>query len=198
MVKRMVKRVVIAMVAMVAVLGPEAKAHYYTKTGIFIHSILCSVDISAFPNPTQHPAVGACTVVAAFVESLCRNPGGQEVFGESATNETSVTQEQLTNANVTNKKKGTGHVDLVVSDQFLLNRPDLLCVNPNWSVVAVLIRNLTAKVDMSTCVDELCSQLNLETTFQTNCTLPAVFNLEDNPPPAGTPYVCDEGVFAHH
>ncbi len=193
----MVKRVFTALALTVVLLGPEAKAHYYTSSGFFIHSVLCGVNITSLPNPEQHPAKAVCTVVASFVESLCQNPAGQEVFGEAATQLTGVSQEQLDAGNVTDKKKGTGHVDVVISDDFLLARPDLLCVNPNWSVVDTLVRSLRAKVEIFTCTDESCSESSLATRFETDCTLPSQYSLEDNPPPQGTAYVCAEGEFEH-
>jgi hypothetical protein len=205
----MLKRFVMIGLLGISVIGMlrTAEAHYIpTLSGWAWHSVECIVDLKSVPSPTTHPALTECVVNTALVEVLCRNPASHEVApGRSARRVTLVTQEQLEEGNITNKKKGLAHVEVTVSDEPLLN-PEF-CVNRNWIPIDVLIREMAAEINTYECTGPAGNEcgdgfLNLASTVTANCVLPAEINFDDYPdnlPPEGTDvqYECTNKVTEH-
>lgn len=186
-------------ISLAAILGTEAKAHYVpTLSGWGWHSVQCNVDLKGVPNPSTKPAVVECVVSTALVEILCQNPAGHDVQpGQPAIQMTLIAQHQIEDKNITDKKKGKAHVEVLVPDDSLLKSE--FCVNPNWIPIDVLIREMTAQINTYECVGPAgapCSVLRRASIVQAECALPAEFNF-GNLPPVGTPYECTDKVTVH-
>jgi hypothetical protein len=181
-------------------LGTVSEAHYQGYiAGVHVSSVSCILGLKAVPNPATHPAAVQCVVATALVELLCKNPAGHEVRpGQAATQVILVAQDQIDQGNITDKKKGKAEVEVRVPDDPLLN--PAFCVNPNWIPIEVLIRELTAQINVYECIgpaEDACSVLGtLASTVEADCTLSAEFDF-DNLPPPGTPYECAVGAFVH-
>lgn len=179
-----------------AALGPEAEAHLagtYKIGGSWVHlaSFKCVNDIGAVPNPDTHPAVFQCTAIVTKVLLLCANPKGNDVRpGEASTKTTVIVQDRINESDITNKKKGLAHKELVFPDDPFLN--PAFCVNPNWIPIEVLVTELTGQMDVFECTSEdldPCATRVLTYTERKDCMLPPQYDF-DNPPPTGTPYDC--------
>jgi hypothetical protein len=132
------------------------------------------------------------TEPVGLVEILCRNPAGHDVHpGQSATQVTLVAQDQIDQGDITDKKKGKAHVEVLVRDDPLLN-PEF-CVSPNWIPIDVLIREMTAHINTYGCdgpAENPFSVLGqLASTVEADCVLPAQFNFDNYPnnPPYWNP-----------
>ena len=179
-----------------AALGPEAEAHLagtYKIGGTWVHisSFSCINDIGGVPNPDTRPSLFQCTATATKVLILCKNPQGHDVHpGEAATKTTVVVQDRIEESDITNKKKGLAHKEIVFEDGPFLNPES--CVNPNWIPFDVLVTELTGQMDVFECTSQdfdPCSTKVLTYTELKECMLPPQYDF-DNPPPPETPYDC--------
>jgi hypothetical protein len=196
-----------------------AEAHYVpTFSGWAWHSVLCSVDLKSVPSPDAHPAVVTCEVITLQIESLCAVPGNDNlVSGSSGLQVVLVGETPLSQGNITDKKKGKAHVDVVVgSPDGLPNDPPLdndFCVNPNWTNIANLIRSFKSQIKTFKCLSDECTSTLLVSTVEAQCTLPPEFNFDGydhngtppipaddscpNCPEVGEAYDCPDPVIAH-
>ncbi len=219
----MSKRFVTITLLSVSVIGMLgiAEAHYVpTLSGWKWHSVQCSVDMKGVPNPTTNPATVECVAETAIVESVCVNPNGHFGFGSSTNPVTLIGIVPIGEEDITNKKKGIAHVEVIIGTaDGQLNDPPLdssFCANDNWTNVANLIRSFTTAINVFKCLDgDACQQLQLVSTVGVPgaCTLPAQFNFDGynvgadpfdpaddtcpNCPVPGTDYVCPPPVFTH-
>ena len=181
----------------ITTLGEQVEAHYLrVSAGYTIwHSTKCDLVLKAVPNPDANPAQFECLVTVTLVDTLCQNPTNHNVNpGQAATQTSIVSTEQITPSDITDKKKGIASVDAVIPDGPLLNNE--FCVNPNWNIVDVLIREATVQYNVWQCVDTSCVSRVLHTSSEFECTLPAQFNFS-NPPLLETPYQCTENFSVH-
>ena len=106
-----------------------------------------------------------------------------------------VAEATITDANITDKKKGRADVNARIEDDAegspLMN-PNL-CVNPNWTPVDVLSTKVEATVETAECTgtDPLnpCSSSTVAYREKIACALPPGYSVSNQPPP-GTPYEC--------
>lgn len=174
-----------------------AEAHYLrTSTGyVFWHSTKCDLTLKSVPDPDSNPAQFECFVTVTLVDSLCENPQNRNVApGQAATQTSIVATEQFTPEDITDKKKGLAHVEAVIPDDPLLKNE--FCVNPNWHITDVLIREATVQYNVYQCSDTSCTTKVLHSSSESSCSLPAQFDFT-NPPVPGDGYECTENFFAH-
>jgi hypothetical protein len=185
---------------LVAALGPAAEAHLAgTIRGIHYRSIECVDDISGVPgtalgtDPTK-PATVTCSALGKRIEILCQNPAGNNVSGNSATQITVSTTDQINHQDITNKKKGIAEKILHISDEpFLDSR---FCVNPNWTPINVLVTDVLITVEVKQCTDSSCLTEIITSKEVQACVIPEGYSVENLPPP-GTEYIC-ESVSKRH
>jgi hypothetical protein len=91
-----------------------------------------------------------------------------------------------------NKVKGKASDEIEVDTDVLLSLD--ICVNPNWTPIAALIRQAAASINTYVCkfkdpalceTNDFPQNFNLVSSASATCTLPAEFTL-DNLPPDGT------------
>lgn len=177
-----------------AVVIPRADAHYiYVSGRLVYHSLGCEWALKGVPNTLSKPAVTECRSVITLVDTLCENPQNRSVVpGQAATQTVLVGQEPFTEGNLTGKGKATVSVS-IADDAVLAALQDVpgVCVNPNWHLVAALVREVTVDLSVYECTNEACSTNTgvLASTATLDCSLPEGFSIL-LPPPDGTEYEC--------
>lgn len=160
-------------------------------TPIHYKSLLCNLFIKSVPSPDVKPSQFQCTATVHLVQVLCLNPSGHETKGEAATQVAIVATSEINNGDITDKKKGIAFKELDIPDDPLLD-PEF-CVNPNWTPIKALAVELTAELEVAECTgpdSDPCS-VTVPTWIETHdCVLPPGFDIQDNPPPPGTPATC--------
>lgn len=182
-----IKTIGLILVALLAMLGTKAEAHYmYVNGEYYYHSVGCQATIGSLSNPPDPLAV-QCVVTTAQVETLC-----QDLSIVSLPIQLSLSaQVQI--------PPGQTQVEVLVSDSPLLN-PAVNNTCGNLAPIAALIRNMASTVTISQCVGSDCSVRLVTSTAQAQCALPAGYNLSNYPanlPPDGTPFTCTAPVTVH-
>lgn len=210
----MFKRVVtigVLAVGMFGMRGSEAKAHLAGTTFIptyrHIASYDCTGTFGQVPSLVQHPALFECVAVVRAFQVVCQNPQGSIVTPGIPSGPITVTQfasSQITEADLTDKKKGKATKTLALPDT-VLEAGDTICSkrNRNWTAADELV--LIADVTLRTfdCADESCSVTVPAYEALLHCTVPPQYSLPDNPPPGTpqmpvpTPYDCTVVQEAH-
>ena len=182
-----IKTIGLTLVALLAMLGTKAEAHYmYAGGDWYYHSVGCQATIGSLLNPPDPLAV-QCVVTTALVETLC-----SDLSIVSLPIQVSLSaQVQI--------PPGQTQVEVLVSDSPLLN-PTVNNACGSLVPIDVLIRNFASVVTISKCVGLGCLVQLVTSTAAATCTLPAGYNLVNYPanlPPDGTPFTCTNPVIVH-
>jgi hypothetical protein len=174
-------------VALLAMLGTKAEAHYmYVDGEYYYHSVGCQVTIGSLASPPDPLACG-CLVVTAQVETLCPDLSIVSL------------PIQLNLSNQVLIPPGQTQVEVPVSDKPLLD-PAVNTACGGVAPIAALIRNFASTVTISKCFGLGCLVKLVTSTAVTTCTLPALYDLVNYPanlPPDGAPFTCASPIIAH-
>ena len=183
-----VKTIGLLGLALLAMLGTTAEAHYtYARGTYYYHSVGCDVTIGSVAYPPDRLEV-KCQVDATQVELLCPGNVTQILnFGNS----------QLRLVADAQLDPGETRVEVDVDDSPLLDSPLLMTCDGSQPPLNVLIHSMVAKVTISKCASLVECLVPLVTeTAVTGCVLPAQFNF-DNLPPDYTEYTCTAPFKVH-
>jgi hypothetical protein len=174
-------------VALLAMLGTKAEAHYmYVDGEYYYHSVGCQVTIGSLASPPDPLAVG-CLVVTAQVETLCPDLSIVKL------------PIQLNLSNQVLIPPGQTQVEAIVSDSPLLD-PTVNNACGGVAPIAALIRNFVGTVTISKCSGLGCLVKLMTSTAVSTCTLSASYDLVNYPahlPPDGTPFTCASPIVTH-
>lgn len=191
---------------LVLVPASSADAHLagtvYKPTYRHISSYDCSGQFKQVPNLDNHPAVFQCEALVTAFDILCANPKGKINRGNSGPR--TVIQSAysvLTNADITDKKKGIASKTMLLPD-VVLDAADEICKdrNLNWFAVDELVTAALVSLRSFDCLDDDCIELEQATESLLKCTLPDGYDIVDNPPPGNgvpTEYDCELIEEAH-
>lgn len=180
-------------VGVMALWSLNANAGYIIIGGkVYYSSVGCELDLKGVKNTDVKPAELRCEVTASLVDVLCENPAGQVTTpGQAATQQVLVAEQSFVPAQLV-QGKGKATVSVVVQDDPLLALPGL-CVNANWTPIAVLVRETQVNMSIWECNGtgaDPCEGGTLKSTLTTSCKLPDEYNF-GNPPVSGeTLYEC--------
>lgn len=179
-------------VSLAVMRGSDVKAHlagYTTINGYVRHvaSFECGMTIKQIPNLTQHPALFRCEATVTEAQLLCENPANHEVNpGTAATRVVFVGEASITEADITDKKKGRATPNVLIEDD-AAGSPLLdprFCVNPRWHPVDVLSTKVEATVETAECTGtdpNPCSSSVVVYREVVKCALPSQYSVS-NPP----------------
>jgi hypothetical protein len=196
-----VKTIGLLGLALLAMLGTKAEAHYIYVNGRWIyHSVGCIAELESVLNPATVPSSVECVVNTGLVETLCQGPNGLVHTVSLPIQVTLVSKALIAPGDVTGP--GLAEVEVIVPDAPLLNvNLNPACVNS--TPIAVLIHNMASTITVFRCVGlvaDPCLVRLVTSTAEAQCELPAQFNLENYPanlPPDGTPFTCTDLISAH-
>jgi hypothetical protein len=183
-------------VGVMALWSLNASAGYIIIGGkVYYSSVGCQLDLKGVKNTDVKPAELRCEVTASLVDVLCENPNGHVTTpGQAATQQVLVAEQPFIPAQLVDGK-GKATVSVTVEDDPLLAIPGL-CVNTNWTPIAVLVRETQVNMSIWECNGTdpgfPCEgdTNTLKSTLKTSCKLPDKYNF-GNPPISGeTLYEC--------
>lgn len=180
-------------VGVMALWSLNASAGYIIIGGkVYYSSVGCELDLKGVKNTDVKPAELRCEVTASLVDVLCENPVGQVTTpGQAATQQVLVAEQSFIPAQLVDGK-GKATVSVAVDTDPLLALPGL-CVNANWTPIAVLVRETQVNMSIWECNGtgtDPCEGGTLKSTLKTSCKLPDEYNF-GNPPVSGeTLYEC--------
>lgn len=184
-------------ISLIALVGNQAVAHYQGYIGgVHYSSVDCTQGIKGVGNPDVKPAVAECVLTGLQLEAVCINPAGHEVSGSAAFGGALLNQAQITSGDLMGQGKAMTNIHV---DTDTICTSAVVCVNPNWSVQACIVRSMTVEHNVYSCTgpagDE-CSVLQLNSIIEQGCQLPAAFSPQ-NLPPLGTDYLCNTTNIEH-
>lgn len=162
--------------------------------------------VTQIRNPEQFPAKLSCEIAVTRVETLCKNPAGQEVPGEAATQVIFFVDDNIESSDLLNDKsrklKSSADLCVAVEDDKCPGSPlcdPAYCVNPNWEPIDVLTTAFRATCSTQTCstrtvVNGECVDAEgneaawvQQDTQVCECTLPAGWDVRNKPPTCEDP-----------
>ncbi len=204
-------------------LGMGVSAHlagYKYVDGSVVHtsSYDATIDIKV-KNPDKFPSALFVQSLWTLVDTECENPAGNTVYGQAALQVLSTSDpEPITSEDVSATENGKATISIHVEtdpDDLIGVDPNSLCVNPNWTLVDFLVREMVVTFETQECATSAClgppgggpfihyeysltgsPDHNTSTTAAyveiQACVLPASVHMGDTfPPGQGVPYDCD-------
>jgi hypothetical protein len=151
-------------------------------------------NIGRVPNPLQNPAALECevTIPEGGVDARCVNPEYKKVTPGEAENKYFLVSESIDpeDMSLSKKEKGVANVCVSIQDEYF----GVKCKLRNWHP-EVLVNEFESVCTTRRCLGtdgDPCETLGEPEDRQVcHCTLPGGYTLDD-PPPAGTAYLCIE------